>query len=71
MSHSEICPLCKGKGIIDNYKLLKSRRNDKCHGCDGKGWVSVEDKQQPYIRPYEPIYPWTSPPDWTPTITFC
>jgi len=36
-----ICPVCEGSG---KYK------DKKCHGCDGKGWVSV-------MVDYPPCYP--------------
>jgi hypothetical protein len=31
MSHADKCPICKGKKKPD------------CHGCSGKGWVTVSD----------------------------
>lgn len=34
-SRAEKCPICEGKDSKD------------CHGCDGKGWVTVEDKPKP------------------------
>ena len=37
-----VCPVCKGDG---KYK------GDRCHGCNGKGWVQVlEDR--PVMRPF-------------------
>jgi len=42
-----ICPVCKGSG---KYK------KKECHGCDGKGWVSVG-------MDYPPSY---TPPDRVP-----
>ena len=51
------CPVCDGSG---KYK------KKECHGCAGKGWVSVGIDYPPY-NPY-PIYPDPCPvyPDkWT------
>ena len=58
MSHSEICPVCGGTGIFEcvQYEQLnapypfvtgpiKSYSKRTCHGCQGKGWITVEDKQ--------------------------
>jgi hypothetical protein len=50
-----LCPVCSGSGQI---------KDKRCHGCDGLGWVSVqEDIQTPYISPPTPyvpnIYPYT------------
>ena len=58
------CPVCEGTG---KYK------EKECHGCDGKGWVSVSGDY-----PIYPIYPYPCDPypdypyRWTitPTITW-
>jgi len=34
-----ICPVCGGSGIYWG----DSTAGGKCHGCDGRGWLSVED----------------------------
>lgn len=51
MSHAEKCPICCGKGIIhhdERYPLAMSGALKKtCHGCGGKGWVTVEDDTEP------------------------
>lgn len=49
MTHAELCPVCKGLGKI----------NEKpCHGCDGKGWITVHDVAVTYpIYPLPPMYP--------------
>lgn len=63
MCHSEICPVCGGTGV---YKLVKYRQlgtpypfvsgpieyysEKTCHGCQGKGWITIEDKQ------WQPVY---------------
>lgn len=52
MSHAERCPVCNGSGKYEEKE---------CHGCNGKGWITVEDKSNkeyiPYIPYYPPIYP--------------
>ena len=39
----EKCPVCNGSG---KYK------KKECHGCDGKGWVTIPDSPNP--RPCDP-----------------
>jgi len=61
MSHAEICPVCKGKGKIDDKP---------CHGCGGLGWITIQDNNYPiipYIDPWPPCYPY--PPIITYTWT--
>lgn len=59
--HSEICPVCQGKGKIDGQA---------CHGCNGRGWVEVQDSTYPPFipcTPPAPVYPWpTYPPNHDP-----
>lgn len=61
MAHTEKCPICKGRGHIE----AGDKRN-KCHGCDGKGWVSVGIEYPPPIKhptvPNSREVPWR--PDW-------
>ena len=52
MSHVEVCPVCKGLGkVFDetmmDYGITTPNIYNKvnCHGCNGKGWVQVEDKE--------------------------
>jgi len=49
MAKAELCPVCKGEG---KYK------EQKCHGCNGYGWVQVCEEQVP-VWPFlsEPEYP--------------
>jgi len=59
MVHAEKCPVCNGSG--------KYEEKD-CHGCNGKGWITVEDSESaipymPYV-PYVPVYP------YCPVITY-
>jgi len=41
MSHAEICPICKGKGVVLVDPRGTSNEKVVCHGCNGKGWVTV------------------------------
>lgn len=42
-AHAEKCPVCNGKGLVGEHKARTKNRGtvipDRCHGCDGKGWV--------------------------------
>lgn len=49
MSHAEKCPICNGKGKINrNYNggwiTNSSNHLKKCHGCNGLGWITVQDQ---------------------------
>ncbi len=72
MAHSEKCPVCEGNG--------KYEKKD-CHGCNGKGWITIQDNGSGiiyyypqyiplvYSPPYYPVYPGTTnDPQWTYTI---
>lgn len=37
MAHAQKCPICNGEG---KYK------EQTCHGCGGKGWIEVQDRDQ-------------------------
>jgi DnaJ-class molecular chaperone len=61
MNHTEICPVCKGSGkvrMFDGYLVaedaahVKGEEEKTCHGCNGKGWVTVENYFCP--RPMPP-----------------
>ena len=47
-NHGEICPVCKGSGIYKEYydyvHTTGAWSQRTCHGCNGKGWVVIEDK---------------------------
>lgn len=56
MSHSEICPICKGSGksVYINYfvshfsyfpftSVPMLYKETTCNGCNGKGWIAVQD----------------------------
>jgi len=50
MSHSEICPVCEGRGTIPTGEITTAGTLEKpCHGCPGTGWVTVHD------TPYGPL----------------
>ena len=44
MKHAELCPVCGGTGKVNG---------EKCHGCDGKGWVEVEGACKQPGRPWQ------------------
>ncbi len=48
--HSEVCPVCNGAGKY---------QNNRCHGCNGKGWIEVSGNQWPHPDPphFVPLYP--------------
>lgn len=54
MSHAEICPVCKGSGKLEDITPIDIREKS-CHGCNGKGWVTVESL---YPYPYYPTITW-------------
>lgn len=54
--HSEKCPVCNGKGKIKK-ELISISSWITCHGCNGKGWVEVQDSVYP---PYVPV-PYVDP----------
>lgn len=46
MAHAERCPVCRGEGTIvqpPNPESTTAAGRVRCHGCDGKGWVQVQD----------------------------
>lgn len=72
-SHAELCPVCKGRGYINEVGFtgkVDPTTETKCHGCDGKGWVTVSDNKehvpiysQPYVHWYpEACVPWEHVP---------
>ena len=50
MAHAETCPTCWGKGKIKE-SFDTGVDNKTCHGCLGKGWVSVADAPQSWCKP--------------------
>jgi RecJ-like exonuclease len=52
-----ICPVCQGSG---EYKWKK------CHGCDGKGWIVIDESYWEYSDPYNPNpYPYPNRPSYS------
>ena len=60
-THSEICPVCQGSGryrkVIDpngmgykNTSIGLCSYETTCHGCNGKGWVVVDNNEVEYGR---------------------
>jgi len=39
--HAEICPVCVGKGVVYGIAETGACPTETCHGCNGKGWVTV------------------------------
>jgi DnaJ-class molecular chaperone len=37
MARAELCPVCKGSGAYET----RGEGRQPCHGCGGKGWVTV------------------------------
>jgi len=70
-----LCPVCKGAGRY-KYELegaaVKATRD--CHGCGGKGWVTIGDRYPVCptypTYPVYPTYPPYCPPIWTGTPTW-
>ena len=69
--HSEKCPVCNGNGLVPHgfYNQTSgdwsaaSTEPEKCHGCEGKGWITVGEavdvRPMPYpTSPYVPYPPW-------------
>lgn len=43
-SHAQTCPICNGEGMIKEFTATTGGDYTKtCHGCDGRGWVTVYD----------------------------
>jgi hypothetical protein len=63
MTHSEICPVCGGKGTVPMNNpsgwtpvtTSGEPPQKTCHGCSGRGWVEVND--MPYYLPQPDYYP--------------
>lgn len=49
MSHSEKCPVCQGSGQLMNMnpQITAGYYTTTCNGCNGKGWITVEDSTPP------------------------
>jgi len=58
MAHAEKCPICEGRGRLRTFEG-DTESLSPCHGCDGKGWVSVQDEIVTVLSPLsiEPVMP--------------
>jgi len=70
MSHAEKCLICLGDGVIEQMGVHSKLVEIKCHGCEGKGWITIHDKVEYQPVPQFPspfdTYPWwTQPVTWT------
>ena len=62
MANAEICLICKGTGVCENHGGNDDAfPTQKCHGCDGKGWVEVGGELYAPFMPMLPCYPY---PGW-------
>ena len=51
MSHAELCPICKGKGLVKGDLKDSTASYDKiCHGCGGLGWVTIRDWERQGVK---------------------
>lgn len=56
MSHAEKCPVCDGKGTVTIGTNTTIGSYEKvCHGCNGRGWVTVQDLSR--TKYPVPLYP--------------
>ena len=54
MSHAERCPVCDGTGklpVFPSYSGSVPGPLTECHGCRGKGWVTVPDDSGYDVEP--------------------
>ncbi len=67
MAHAERCPICYGKGQINNVNPgdTCAERWETCHGCSGRGWIEIQDTN---VYPYYPPAPLN--PTWAPSIPY-
>lgn len=43
MAHAERCPVCSGSGKKTEFPNSTAPQLEDCRGCDGTGWVTVDD----------------------------
>ena len=46
MSKAQTCPVCMGRGKLSDrepFSRTLEKRDKTCHGCGGKGWITVQD----------------------------
>jgi len=68
MAHAERCPVCYGKGVVYGVAENGAFPTTQCYGCQGKGWVTVEDNYP--ISPSISYYPYYYPNYYPITITY-
>ena len=67
MSHAERCPVCWGAGWVGANLPAGTTSSPvlvTCHGCGGKGWVTVKDRESVGYHDVDKFYP----PDEEPTV---
>lgn len=47
MSKAVLCPVCNGRGTIKDDNGVTTLEK-KCHGCYGRGWVTVPEEPVTY-----------------------
>lgn len=58
MYHAEVCPVCNGSGKYKEYSYFREQTTSQnyiekvCHGCQGKGWISVRGNDLEYNEQY-------------------
>jgi len=50
--HAEKCPVCCGTGKIANDGKTTDATDKVCHGCGGKGWVTVENTTENVVATF-------------------
>jgi DnaJ-class molecular chaperone len=50
--YSEICPICKGRGYVEEYnsECTSPKTTKTCYGCGGKGWITVREIIEGYCE---------------------
>jgi DnaJ-class molecular chaperone len=62
MARAELCPVCGGLGKVAADMHSTDAADQECHGCSGKGWVTVDDTiSYPGGIPYPNIDPVSNP----------
>ena len=54
MAHVEKCPVCKGRGrlpLLVDMTAIAETGTEECHGCAGKGWVTVHEAAPIWMYP--------------------
>ena len=53
MSLADTCPICRGTGdhIPNDTNVPEVGIKHPCHGCGGKGWITVRTDYPPKVYP--------------------